>query len=118
VSLPLPVGTAAAGFAGYEQMHDYVEADQDIGKLHVESIIGPQPSAERCPEPVMAASYRSSNVATAPPSCPGTTTPRRLPTVGGNDSSHTDSGGRRYKRVVVGAQGGESSSAVSAPNTR
>jgi 2-polyprenyl-6-methoxyphenol hydroxylase-like FAD-dependent oxidoreductase len=47
---------AAAGFAGYEQqMRDYVEANQDIGRMHVESIIGPGPGAEEGPEPDMEA---------------------------------------------------------------
>ena len=46
----------AAGFAGYEQrMRDYVEANQDIGRMHVESIIGPGPGAEEGPEPDMEA---------------------------------------------------------------
>jgi 2-polyprenyl-6-methoxyphenol hydroxylase-like FAD-dependent oxidoreductase len=46
---------AEAGFAGYEQrMRDYVEANQDIGRMHVESIIGPGP-AEEGPEPDMEA---------------------------------------------------------------
>ena len=45
---------AAAGFAGYEQrMRDYVEANQDIGRMHVQSIIGPGPGAEEGPEPDM-----------------------------------------------------------------
>jgi 2-polyprenyl-6-methoxyphenol hydroxylase-like FAD-dependent oxidoreductase len=47
---------AAAGFAGYEQrMRDYVEANQDIGSMHVASIIGPGPGAESGPEPDMEA---------------------------------------------------------------
>ena len=47
---------AEAGFAGYEQrMRDYVEANQDIGRMHVESIIGPGPGAEEGPEPDMEA---------------------------------------------------------------
>jgi 2-polyprenyl-6-methoxyphenol hydroxylase-like FAD-dependent oxidoreductase len=46
----------AAGFAGYERrMRDYVEANQDIGRMHVESIIGPGPGAEEGPEPDMEA---------------------------------------------------------------
>ena len=47
---------AEAGFAGYEQrMRDYVEANQDIGRMHVESIVGPGPGAEEGPEPDMEA---------------------------------------------------------------
>ena len=45
-----------AGFAGYEQrMGDYVEANQVIGRMHVESIIGPGPGAVEGPEPDMEA---------------------------------------------------------------
>jgi 2-polyprenyl-6-methoxyphenol hydroxylase-like FAD-dependent oxidoreductase len=41
-----------AGFAGYEQrMRSYVEANQDIGRMHVQSISGSEPS----PEPDMEA---------------------------------------------------------------
>ena len=44
-----------AGFAGYEQrMRDYVAANQEIGKLHVQSIVGPEPGTE-APEPDMEA---------------------------------------------------------------
>ena len=50
------LGDAGAGFARYEQrMRDYVEANQDIGRMHVESIIGPGPGAEEHPEPDMEA---------------------------------------------------------------
>jgi len=50
------LGDAGAGFAGYEQrMRDYVEANQDIGRMHVESIIGPGSGAEEGPEPDMEA---------------------------------------------------------------
>ncbi|HEY0238842.1 MAG TPA: FAD-dependent monooxygenase [Friedmanniella sp.] len=44
------------GFAGYERrMRDYVEANQEIGRLHVESILGPGPGAGPAPEPDMEA---------------------------------------------------------------
>src|SRR3954469_706793 len=44
-----------AGFAGYEErMRSYVEANQDIGRMHVQSIIGPAPS-DQDPEPDMEA---------------------------------------------------------------
>ena len=45
-----------AGFAGYERrMRDYVEANQEIGRMHVESILGPGPGAEAASEPDMEA---------------------------------------------------------------
>ena len=41
-----------AGFAGYEQrMRSYVDANQEIGRLHVDSILGPAPGAETGAEP-------------------------------------------------------------------
>src|SRR4051812_13662591 len=44
-----------AGFAGYEQrMRSFVEANQEIGRMHVQSIIGPAPS-DQGPEPDMEA---------------------------------------------------------------
>ena len=43
-----------AGFAGYEQrMRDYVEANQVIGRMHVESIMGPGPGPAEGQEPDM-----------------------------------------------------------------
>ena len=45
-----------AGFAGYdERMRSYVEANQDIGRMHVESLRAPEPGAEPSPEPDMEA---------------------------------------------------------------
>jgi len=41
-----------AGFAGYEErMRTYVEANQEIGRLHVRSLTGTEPDAEPRPEP-------------------------------------------------------------------
>ncbi|EEP74660.1 monooxygenase, FAD-binding [Micromonospora sp. ATCC 39149] len=43
-----------AGFAGYEQrMRPFVEANQEIGRLHVQSRAVPAPDAEPAPEPDM-----------------------------------------------------------------
>lgn len=43
-----------AGFAGYETlMRPYVEANQDIGRMHVESLSGADPGAGPGPEPDM-----------------------------------------------------------------
>jgi 2-polyprenyl-6-methoxyphenol hydroxylase-like FAD-dependent oxidoreductase len=43
----------AAGFAGYEErMRDYVEANQEIGRMHVQ-MLAPNPDAEPSPEPDM-----------------------------------------------------------------
>ncbi|MFF0379465.1 FAD-dependent monooxygenase [Actinoplanes missouriensis] len=45
-----------AGFAGYEQrMRPFVEANQEIGRLHVQSRVVPGPDAEAAPEPDMEA---------------------------------------------------------------
>jgi len=45
-----------AGFAGYEaRMRSFVEANQEIGRLHVRSLGVPQPDAESSKEPDMAA---------------------------------------------------------------
>jgi 2-polyprenyl-6-methoxyphenol hydroxylase-like FAD-dependent oxidoreductase len=45
-----------AGFAGYEQrMRSYVEANQEIGRMHVQMLTAPEPTAEPSPEPDMAA---------------------------------------------------------------
>jgi len=45
-----------AGFAGYEErMRSYVEANQEIGRLHVHSLTGSGPGAEPSPEPDMEA---------------------------------------------------------------
>ena len=42
----------AAGFAGYEErMRSYVEANQEIGRLHVQMLAAPDPDAEPTPEP-------------------------------------------------------------------
>jgi 2-polyprenyl-6-methoxyphenol hydroxylase-like FAD-dependent oxidoreductase len=42
----------AAGFAGYEQrMRSFVEANQEIGRLHVHSLLGSAPDAEPGTEP-------------------------------------------------------------------
>jgi 2-polyprenyl-6-methoxyphenol hydroxylase-like FAD-dependent oxidoreductase len=45
-----------AGFAGYqERMRSYVEANQEMGRLHVQMLVGPDPEAEPRPEPDMEA---------------------------------------------------------------
>jgi 2-polyprenyl-6-methoxyphenol hydroxylase-like FAD-dependent oxidoreductase len=45
-----------AGFAGYEErMRSYVDANQDIGRMHVQSLSAPGPDAEPSPEPDMEA---------------------------------------------------------------
>ena len=45
-----------AGFAGYEaRMRSFVEANQEIGRMHVQSLSTPEPDAEPAPEPDMAA---------------------------------------------------------------
>ena len=45
-----------AGFTGYaERMRSYVEANQEIGRLHVTSLSGPGPEAEPSQEPDMEA---------------------------------------------------------------
>ena len=45
-----------AGFAGYEErMRSYVDANQDIGRMHVQSRRAPEPGAEPSPEPDMEA---------------------------------------------------------------
>ena len=42
----------AVGFAGYERrMRAYVEANQEIGRLHVQTLTGSAPGAEPSPEP-------------------------------------------------------------------
>ena len=44
-----------AGFAGYERrMRSYVEANQEIGRMHVQSISGSEPSPEPDMEALMA----------------------------------------------------------------
>ena len=44
----------AVGFAGYEaRMRSYVEANQEIGRMHVESLSAPAPGAGPSPEPDM-----------------------------------------------------------------
>ena len=44
----------AAGFAGYEErMRSYVEANQEIGRMHVQMLTAPDPDAEPAPEPDM-----------------------------------------------------------------
>jgi 2-polyprenyl-6-methoxyphenol hydroxylase-like FAD-dependent oxidoreductase len=44
----------AAGFAGYEaRMRSFVEANQEIGRLHAHSRAVPRPDAEPDPEPDM-----------------------------------------------------------------
>jgi 2-polyprenyl-6-methoxyphenol hydroxylase-like FAD-dependent oxidoreductase len=41
-----------AGFAGYEtRMRSFVEANQEIGRMHVQSLSTPEPDAEPAPEP-------------------------------------------------------------------
>jgi 2-polyprenyl-6-methoxyphenol hydroxylase-like FAD-dependent oxidoreductase len=46
----------AAGFAGYEErMRDYVEANQEMGRLHVQMLAAPDPAAGPAPEPDMEA---------------------------------------------------------------
>jgi 2-polyprenyl-6-methoxyphenol hydroxylase-like FAD-dependent oxidoreductase len=43
-----------AGFAGYQQrMRDYVEANQEMGRLHVQMLAAPDPDAGPAPEPDM-----------------------------------------------------------------
>ena len=45
-----------AGFAGYEErMRSYVDANQEIGRMHVQSLSAPEPGAEPSPEPDMEA---------------------------------------------------------------
>jgi 2-polyprenyl-6-methoxyphenol hydroxylase-like FAD-dependent oxidoreductase len=45
-----------AGFTGYqERMRDYVEANQEIGRMHVQMLAAPDPDAEPNPEPDMEA---------------------------------------------------------------
>ena len=45
-----------AGFAGYEKrMRSYVEANQEIGRMHVQMLAAPDPDAETRPEPDMEA---------------------------------------------------------------
>jgi 2-polyprenyl-6-methoxyphenol hydroxylase-like FAD-dependent oxidoreductase len=45
-----------AGFAGYEaRMRTYVEDNQEIGRMHVQSLAAPDPGAEPSPEPDVAA---------------------------------------------------------------
>jgi len=42
------------GFAGYEErMRDYVEANQEIGRMHVQMLTAPDPAGEPAPEPDM-----------------------------------------------------------------
>jgi 2-polyprenyl-6-methoxyphenol hydroxylase-like FAD-dependent oxidoreductase len=44
------------GFAGYEaRMRSFVEANQEIGRMHVQSLSAPEPNAEPAPEPDMEA---------------------------------------------------------------
>jgi 2-polyprenyl-6-methoxyphenol hydroxylase-like FAD-dependent oxidoreductase len=46
----------AAGFAGYEdRMRSYVEANQEIGQMHVQMLTVPDPHAEPSPEADMEA---------------------------------------------------------------
>ncbi|MFJ1764971.1 FAD-dependent monooxygenase [Amycolatopsis sp. NPDC088138] len=46
----------AAGFAAYEaRMRSFVEANQEIGRLHVDSLAAAEPGAEPAPEPDMEA---------------------------------------------------------------
>ena len=43
-----------AGFDAYEKrMHSYVEANQEIGRMHVQMLAAPEPGAEPRPEPDM-----------------------------------------------------------------
>jgi 2-polyprenyl-6-methoxyphenol hydroxylase-like FAD-dependent oxidoreductase len=45
-----------AGFAGYQaRMRSYVEDNQEIGRMHVQSLAAPDPDAEPSPEPDMQA---------------------------------------------------------------
>lgn len=45
-----------AGFAGYqERMRSYVDANQEIGRMHVQSLSAPEPGDEPNPEPDMEA---------------------------------------------------------------
>ncbi|MGH3584765.1 MAG: FAD-dependent monooxygenase [Pseudonocardia sp.] len=51
-----------AGFAGYEaRMRSFVEANQEIGRLHVQSLQGPAPDAEPDMEALMALVERAIN---------------------------------------------------------
>jgi len=44
----------APGFAGYqERMRSYVEANQEIGRMHVQMLAAPDPDAGPAPEPDM-----------------------------------------------------------------
>ena len=59
------------GFAGYEErMRDYVEANQEIGRLHVQSLSAPDPDAEPAPEPDMEALTRVIERAVGGPALP------------------------------------------------
>jgi 2-polyprenyl-6-methoxyphenol hydroxylase-like FAD-dependent oxidoreductase len=45
-----------AGFAGYQQrMRSYVEDNQEIGRMHVQMLTTPEPTAQPSPQPDMAA---------------------------------------------------------------
>jgi 2-polyprenyl-6-methoxyphenol hydroxylase-like FAD-dependent oxidoreductase len=61
-----------AGFAGYEQrMRAYVDANQEIGRLHVESILGSGPSVEESTEPDLEALTALIERAVGGPELPG-----------------------------------------------
>ena len=47
---------AEAGFAAFDgRMRSFVEANQEIGRMHVQSLDAPEPDAEPAPEPDMEA---------------------------------------------------------------
>jgi 2-polyprenyl-6-methoxyphenol hydroxylase-like FAD-dependent oxidoreductase len=60
-----------AGFAGYEErMRSYVEANQEIGRLHVQMLSAPDPGAGPSPEPDMDALTALVNRAVGGPELP------------------------------------------------
>jgi 2-polyprenyl-6-methoxyphenol hydroxylase-like FAD-dependent oxidoreductase len=61
-----------AGFAGYEaRMRDYVDANQEIGRMHVQMLTAPDPAAEPSPEPDMEALTALIERAVGGPELPG-----------------------------------------------
>ena len=62
----------AAGFAGYEaRMRSYVEANQEIGRMHVQ-MLAPDPDPQPSPEPDMEALTALIERAVNGPNCPTT----------------------------------------------
>lgn len=69
-----------SGFARYEQqMRSYVEANQEIGRLHVASLDGSQANAESAPEPDMVALTELIERAVGGPQLPTYDSVRALP---------------------------------------